>query len=121
MTLHTPTGNPDLFPAFLPTNDAVVFEHEVTPPNPDEFGATRDGARGELWWVDLKTQTAAPLVAAAQAQSLPLRVVDIAQREIAALYERGLVLVRPDGHVAWRGDAVPSDPAGLVRTVRGAA
>jgi len=60
--LHTPAaGTPDLFPAFLPTNDAVIYEHQVAAPNPNEFGATRDGARGELWWVDLATHTAAPL------------------------------------------------------------
>ncbi len=62
----------------------------------------------------------APLVMAAQTQSLPLEVVDIAQPEIAALYERSLILIRPDGHVAWRADTVPSDPADLVRVVRGA-
>ena len=58
--LHTPgSGTRDLFPAFLPTNDAVVFEHEVA--NDGEYGATRNGSRGELWWVDLKTHTAAAL------------------------------------------------------------
>jgi 2-polyprenyl-6-methoxyphenol hydroxylase-like FAD-dependent oxidoreductase len=62
----------------------------------------------------------APLVAAAKAQGLPLTVVDIAEAEIAALYEGKLILVRPDGHVAWRGDAVPDDPAHLARVVRGA-
>jgi hypothetical protein len=61
-TLHTPpAGTTDIFPAFLPTNDAVIFEHETVKPSPVEFGATRDGARGELWWVDLKTHTAAAL------------------------------------------------------------
>jgi hypothetical protein len=30
------------------------------------------------------------------------------------------VLVRPDGHVAWRGDDVPADPAWVIDTVRGA-
>ena len=35
------------------------------------------------------------------------------------LYERRLVLVRPDGHVAWRGDEVPSDALALIDTVRG--
>jgi hypothetical protein len=36
------------------------------------------------------------------------------------LYERKLVLVRPDGHVAWRGDALPAEPQNLVDRVRGA-
>ncbi len=54
-----PAGTTDLFPAFLPTNDAVIYEHEVA--SDGEFGATRNGTRAELWWVDLATQTAAPL------------------------------------------------------------
>ena len=59
-TLTTPaSGTRDLFPAFLPTNDAVVYEHEVV--SDGEFGVTRGGTRGELWWVDLKTHTASPL------------------------------------------------------------
>ena len=40
--------------------------------------------------------------------------------DIAALYERKLVLVRPDGHVAWRSDTMPADPAALARRVAGA-
>ena len=39
---------------------------------------------------------------------------------IAELYERSLVLVRPDGHVAWRGDRLPGDVAALTDRVRGA-
>jgi hypothetical protein len=31
-----------------------------------------------------------------------------------------LVLVRPDGHVAWRGDVCPDDPLALIDHVRGA-
>jgi hypothetical protein len=30
-----------------------------------------------------------------------------------------LVLVRPDGHVAWRGDAMPSDAFEIINKVRG--
>jgi hypothetical protein len=29
------------------------------------------------------------------------------------LYDRDLALIRPDQHVAWRGNAVPHDPHGL--------
>ncbi|WP_137890499.1 FAD-dependent oxidoreductase [Ramlibacter sp. 2FC] len=51
---------------------------------------------------------------------LPLRVVDLVGETVEKLYERRLVLVRPDGQVAWRADALPEDVATLVATVRGA-
>ena len=60
------------------------------------------------------------LVAAARDRRLPLRVVDIDRPEIARLFERRLVLVRPDGHIAWRDDDPPADPAALIDRVRGA-
>jgi hypothetical protein len=46
-------------------------------------------------------------------------MVDISNPDIAKLYERKLVLVRPDGHVAWRGDDCPVDATALIDTVRG--
>ena len=64
---------------------------------------------------------AAPLAQAAQARGVPLREIVITDPAVAALYERKLVLVRPDGHVAWRGDALPADPAAIVERMRGAA
>jgi hypothetical protein len=64
--------------------------------------------------------TATPLIEAAKARQVPLREVVIADPAIAALYERPLVLVRPDGHVAWRGDACPLDAAAVIDRVRGA-
>ena len=63
----------------------------------------------------------APIAAAARSRGVPLEVVAIADPEIARLYERKLVLVRPDGHVAWRGDAAPGDAVGMIDIVRGAA
>lgn len=42
-----------------------------------------------------------------------------ADEEIARLYERSFVLVRPDGHAAWRGDELPGGPAVFVSAVRG--
>jgi aromatic ring hydroxylase-like protein len=60
------------------------------------------------------------LVAAAQDRGVPLDVVTLEAPEAAALYGRKLVLVRPDGHVAWRADAAPPDPASIIDRVRGA-
>jgi hypothetical protein len=50
---------------------------------------------------------------------IPLHVVAIDDPAVARLYERRLVLVRPDGMVAWRADTLPDDVAALVGTVSG--
>ena len=60
------------------------------------------------------------IASAAGRCGLPLEIVPIRDPEIARLYERKLVLVRPDGHVAWRSDQLPTDPDGLIDQVRGA-
>jgi 2-polyprenyl-6-methoxyphenol hydroxylase-like FAD-dependent oxidoreductase len=60
------------------------------------------------------------LARAAAERAVPLAIVDLPDPNIAALYERPLVLVRPDGHVAWRADEMPPDALGLVDRVRGA-
>jgi 2-polyprenyl-6-methoxyphenol hydroxylase-like FAD-dependent oxidoreductase len=57
---------------------------------------------------------------AAAAAGVPLAVHAIASAEIAQLYECPLVLVRPDGHVAWRGDREPDNAAEVIATVSGA-
>lgn len=59
------------------------------------------------------------LLDAAAAVGMPMRLVDIEEAAIVALYSRRFVLVRPDGHVAWRGDHIPDDAANLVDRVRG--
>jgi hypothetical protein len=70
------------------------------------FGASRPEALG--------------LAKAAALRGVPLEIVPIDDPSIAALYERKLVLVRPDGHVAWRGDAPPENPLAVIDVVRGA-
>jgi len=57
---------------------------------------------------------------AAQKVGLPLDVVTLDEPQVQEVYERPLVLVRPDGHVAWRGDSVPDNPATIIERVRGA-
>jgi hypothetical protein len=50
---------------------------------------------------------------------VPLTTVALAEPEVLAAYERRLVLVRPDGHVAWRSDDEPVSADTLIDTVRG--
>ncbi|WP_043285878.1 FAD-dependent oxidoreductase [Paraburkholderia oxyphila] len=60
------------------------------------------------------------LLSAARGKDVPIRLVDIDNAEARELYGAGLVLVRPDGHVAWRGDTQPDDAANVIDVVRGA-
>jgi 2-polyprenyl-6-methoxyphenol hydroxylase-like FAD-dependent oxidoreductase len=63
---------------------------------------------------------AEPLAAAAKRARLPLEVVELDHPEAKRIYERCLVLVRPDGHVAWRGDEAAADAAAVIERVRAA-
>jgi hypothetical protein len=56
------------------------------------------------------------LIQAAGARGVPLSVLDIAAQPP---YAEALVLSRPDQHVAWRGQTLPADVAGLVDRIRG--
>jgi 2-polyprenyl-6-methoxyphenol hydroxylase-like FAD-dependent oxidoreductase len=62
----------------------------------------------------------APFEAAALRRGLPLTVLDVEASAARGLYGRRLVLSRPDQHVAWRGDTVPSDSLALIDHIRGA-
>ncbi len=68
-----PAAGYAVWPSFLPTNDALVFELE-TQSNGRDWGGTRSpcdstacasqtnlGTKAELWWVDIATRTAARL------------------------------------------------------------
>lgn len=57
---------------------------------------------------------------AAGDRKLPLKVLDVAPSATADLSLSRLVLSRPDQHVAWRGNSLPSDPLALIDHVRGA-
>ncbi len=63
---------------------------------------------------------AAAFATNARRRNLPLEVVTLHEPHAAALYARKLVLVRPDGHVAWRDDEMPRDPGAVLDCVRGA-
>ncbi|MEI8154710.1 MAG: hypothetical protein WCG92_24465 [Hyphomicrobiales bacterium] len=56
---------------------------------------------------------------AAKGRGVPLTTIDISAKEVLAAYEHRLVLVRPDGHVAWRADAAPANAGALIDIIRG--
>lgn len=59
------------------------------------------------------------LLDAAKVRGVPMREVAMPDPDVAALYETSLVLVRPDGHVAWRGNESPADGADIIDRIRG--
>ncbi|MBX9847125.1 MAG: FAD-dependent oxidoreductase [Xanthobacteraceae bacterium] len=119
----------------------IVFP-DGTPAPPDlshpYVQTARPGARAPHVWIGesrstldlfgrgfvlLKLGRASPsttgIETAARARGVPLTVHPFADEKAMAAYERALVLVRPDGHVAWRADAEPADAGALIDTVRG--
>jgi 2-polyprenyl-6-methoxyphenol hydroxylase-like FAD-dependent oxidoreductase len=124
--------------------DSPICVSDGTPPltmDPARFvPSTRPGTRAPHAWLDdgrstldlfgdgfvllrlgAKAPDATRLIDAAKARGVPMRAVALADPEVAVLYETSLVLVRPDGHVAWRGNELPADADGIVERVRGAA
>lgn len=109
-----------------PTLDHAIYEQTSRPGSRAPHVWLADGRSTLDWYgksfvlVRLGGATAPGLEAAANARGLPLSVIDCAEPAVVAAYERKLVLVRPDGHVAWRGDSDPADAIAVVDTVRGA-
>jgi 2-polyprenyl-6-methoxyphenol hydroxylase-like FAD-dependent oxidoreductase len=69
---------------------------------------------------DLTRPAADAFAQAAAALGVPMDAVDVDASDRAARFDAALVLVRPDQHVAWRGDYV-DDPDQVLRTVTGRA
>ncbi len=113
-----------------------------TPPTPDHpqvyVPTTRPGSRAPHFWLGkghsmldlvprhgfalLRFDSEAgdsPFAAAARKTGVPFAELHPGNADAARLYERRYVLVRPDGHVAWRGDAFPPDPDAVLDTARG--
>ena len=82
--------------------------------------AGRWGSRWRWIWAGAPLESIAALTVAAKQRGMPLSVAAIADAQAAALYQQPMVLVRPDGHVAWRGANV-ADAGGIVDMVRSAA
>ena len=59
------------------------------------------------------------LMSEAARARVPIKLLDVTSSESAGIYDRSLVLARPDQHVAWRGNRPPKDPRELVDLISG--
>jgi 2-polyprenyl-6-methoxyphenol hydroxylase-like FAD-dependent oxidoreductase len=60
-----------------------------------------------------------PLLAAAAAAGVPVKLLDVGRALAPASIRHKLLMVRSDQQIAWRGDALPPDPARLVAKLAG--
>jgi 2-polyprenyl-6-methoxyphenol hydroxylase-like FAD-dependent oxidoreductase len=123
-------------------DSSPIVAHDGTPPPDDPpmvyTQTSRPGSRAPHVWLGKGRSTldlfgrglvllrfdpgadTAAIEAAARNRRVPLEVVTLDNAAAREAYARPLVLVRPDGFVAWRGDALPRDAGALVDQVRGA-
>jgi hypothetical protein len=122
--------------------DSAIIVGDGTEPGPDDtqhyVPSARPGGRLPHYWrapghsvlddigpgftllcVNTPVTNCGPWAEAARARGLPFRKLALNEPEAAALLGASFVLVRPDQHVAWRGDAPPADIGGLLDRVRG--
>jgi hypothetical protein len=123
--------------------DSPICVPDGTPPYPDNpadfIASSRPGSRAPHVWLGDGRSTLdlfgrgfvllclgasppeiAEIELAAAARGVPLEVAKVTQPDTMELYQHRLVLVRPDGHVAWRADEPPRDAGAIIDQVRGA-
>ncbi|MBO0717018.1 MAG: FAD-dependent monooxygenase [Rhizobiales bacterium] len=59
------------------------------------------------------------LQSALRDRGAPVTVIEVSDAGAREIYERDLVLLRPDLHVVWRGNAAPEDPELIAATATG--
>jgi len=121
----------------------IVCDEPGTGPDPDNRAyvpTTWPGFRLPHVWLDDKTPIqdrlglgytllklgstpadTSALESAIRATGAPLDVQRIPDAAARRIYDRDLVLVRPDVHVVWRGNDAPADPQAIAATITGTA
>ncbi|HVP65178.1 MAG TPA: FAD-dependent monooxygenase [candidate division Zixibacteria bacterium] len=95
-TRYTPTAAPgSRLPSAFLADGTALFDHLST------TGFTLIVCRGN--------DGTDRFAKAAADRGVPLKVLPLAEPEFRKLYERQYLLVRPDQHVCWRSDKLPSD------------
>jgi 2-polyprenyl-6-methoxyphenol hydroxylase-like FAD-dependent oxidoreductase len=123
--------------------DSPICVPDGTRPYPDDpedfIASTRPGSRAPHVWVGdgcstldfygrgfvlLRLGTNSPDVSAiesaARARRVPFETLSVTEPNATQVYQHRLVLVRPDGHVAWRANELPPNADALINKVRGA-
>lgn len=59
------------------------------------------------------------LALSAKEKGVPLTIYPMDSPQLVEAYQKQFVLVRPDGHVAWRGDTIPHDTHSIIAQVSG--
>ena len=59
------------------------------------------------------------LQSALRDRGAPVTMIETGDAQAREIYEADLVLVRPDLHVVWRGNAAPDDPARVAAIATG--
>lgn len=121
----------------------VSDNNDFGPPPPDEpntyVPTGSPGARAPHLWLDPEValydqlgpeftllrlgRSAADISALQQAadqRGVPLAVRDVPTDHARELYGADLALIRPDQHIAWRGNHPPDDALALIDLIRGA-
>ena len=133
---------PDQLRSYIRYEDSPICSADGTPAPEGEARlkpSARPGTRAPHCWIGDDRSTldlfgdgfvllrlsapdtdAATLQSVAKDRGVPLTVIDLDNEDAARLFERKLALIRPDAHVAWRGDALPGDCGALIDRVRGA-
>jgi hypothetical protein len=65
-------------------------------------------------------EAADAFLAVAAKRNVPVKVLALPDNRLRGRYEAGFALIRPDQHVAWRGDSFPADCDALVARITGA-
>jgi 2-polyprenyl-6-methoxyphenol hydroxylase-like FAD-dependent oxidoreductase len=105
--LYTPSAHPGcLAPHLWLSDGSSLYDH---------FG---DGFTLLVAGDDSKA--AGAFLAAAAKRSVPVKVLALSDKRLRSHYEAGFALIRPDQHVAWRGDSFPADCDGLIARITGA-
>jgi 2-polyprenyl-6-methoxyphenol hydroxylase-like FAD-dependent oxidoreductase len=104
--LYLPSAHPGCLAPHLWLNDgSSLYDH---------FG---DGFT--LLMTDGNSSDADAFLAKAKELGVPLKFLSLPDLRLRGRYEARFALIRPDQHVAWRGNAMPDNAGSLIATVVG--